>query len=76
MEKFRICENEYHWYKIQRFCPPKNFLGIKIKGKWTDSCFYMGKRKPKIFRYKQDAEKTLKTLIDICERKNNSWKIL
>ena len=74
MEKFRICENKYGWFKIQLWYPPKKILFIKLKGKWKDSCFRLNSTKCRKFETLEGAQEAMKGMIENCERLNNEWQ--
>ena len=72
--KFRKCVNEYGYYKIQRWCPPINFLLFKTKGTWKDTCFSHGSTKCKVFKYVQEADRAMNAMIATQKRNNNKWE--
>ena len=60
--KYRICENAYGWFKVQRYC-----YGIFFSGKWKDTNGWT-------YNSKVAAMEYIKTLANEDQRTNQEWK--
>lgn len=60
--KYRICENAYGWFKVQRYC-----YGIFFGGKWKDINYWL-------YETKEDAVNHIKSLVQEDQRTNEEWK--
>ena len=74
METYRICKNDFNWYKIQIWHRPITFLGITIrKGKWIDTYFKPRSTICNKFKTKEGAELGIKKLLTAHEKNHKSW---
>jgi hypothetical protein len=81
MSNYRICENKYGYFKIQKYIPSKKFLGFKIKkDQWLDILVWDTPLayKPKTYKNREDALIAIDNFerYDLEKQKesNNEWK--
>lgn len=74
MEEYRICENKYGYFKLQRWIRPKKILFINLKGKWEDNCLHLDNKKPILFNTLSGAKGVKKEMIEARKKENNEWR--
>ena len=72
MKEYRICKNDYDWFKLQIWRPEKKILFIKIKGYWKDKRDINGS--VLFFEHYCDIVKFKYRLIKEDEQMDNNWK--
>ena len=74
MEKYRVCENKYGYYKIQRQQKEIKILGITFRKEWRDSCFDLFSNTLKVFHTIDEAQHQIANFITNDKKENNNWK--
>ena len=80
MSEYRICENKYGYYKIQKCQKEIKILGITFRKKWIDSCFNLRGTVQIKFRLRTEAQNKInefikqdKELIEHNKMLNKEW---
>jgi hypothetical protein len=73
MSKYRICENKYGWYKIQRCQKEIKILGITFRKKWVDGCFFFFSTTIVKFKSQEEAQYQIDKFIEQDKMLNNKW---
>jgi len=68
---YRVCENKYGWFKIQKWHAPKRFLFFSTRGVWKDSCYVGTDQNCKRFHSFKEAQDAMWEMV---ERLDNTWK--
>lgn len=70
---YRICENKYGYYKIQKQRKEIKILGITFRKKWTDSCFHLFSSTIVKFKTRKSAQNQIDKFIEQDKMLNNEW---
>lgn len=73
MSKYRICENKYGWYKIEKRQKEIKILGITFRKKWVDGCFYFFSTTPVKFKVRKEAQNQIDKFLEQNKMSNNEW---
>ncbi len=63
MKKYRICKNDYSYYKIQHWVSEFKILFFKFKGPWCD-LDYTFERRSGVWNNRKDVEEYINGLIE------------
>ena len=72
MKDYRICENKYGYFKIQKKHPSIKIFGITIRReRFSDSAFFPNSRRA--FDTIEEAQEILNNYIISIEKNNRDW---
>ena len=77
MIKYRICENKFGWFKVQKLEKAWEIFGFTIrKSRWKDvkSYYYGSPGTVNIYETRKGAERKIERYVSYDEQDNNDWK--
>lgn len=74
MDKYRICKNNYGYYKVQTKRAAIKIFGIIIrKERFVNSAFIPNSHRLTIFDTEEEAQEAINELITYDEKSNKDW---
>lgn len=71
---YRVCENKYGYYKIQRQQKKIKLFGITFRKEWVDCCFYpLRSNVLVIFDTQEEAQEQADKFVRSGQQRNKNW---